>query len=288
MLRIRRALHFPGYRLCRYARAARLCCAYGALTRKHGELPMSPSPLWTLSKNDVLYEDEHIIVINKPSGIPSQATVDPNRDHAFAAVERYLHGQYVGLHHRLDAGTSGVLLMTKSRDANPSISEQFQNHTVQKTYCALACGTEFDHEKLNLEHAFTLDAPIGEDKTSKIQKFVVGGKNRKFAKTRIECTALYQLRDGWFAQCLCQPLTGRTHQIRVHLLSLGLPIVGDTLYNPGTLRSLRAFAPDRLCLHAQTLEFIHPITGQPMTITAPVPKAFEKLTQNAKNIALKN
>lgn len=247
---------------------------------------MNKTTTWNVTKNDVLYEDNDILVINKPAGIPSQATLDPNRDHAFAAVQRYLNGQYVGLHHRLDAGTSGVLLMTKSTRANPSISEQFQNHTVQKTYCAIACGTQEPDARLAQKSEFILKAPIGEDKTSKIQKFCVGGKNRKFALTKFECETLYKLRDGYFAVCMCQPLTGRTHQIRVHLESIGMPIIGDTLYNPATLRSLRAFAPNRLCLHAQKLEFIHPITGESMSLSAPLPSEMTKFIRSVKSIGM--
>jgi len=238
---------------------------------------------WNVSSSDVIYEDDAIIVVNKPCGIPSQATLDPNRDHAYAAVQRYLHGEYCGLHHRLDVGTSGVLLMTKAQTANTSIAEQFQNHTVRKTYIALSCGSAHD-ERISCNSQFLYKAAIGEDKTSKIQKFCVGGKNRKHAETNILCQQLTTLKDGFFARFECQPLTGRTHQIRVHLASLGLPIVGDTLYNPSTLRSLRAMMPDRMCLHAARLEFVHPFSGEAMTVEAPLPTVLEKFSLKASRL----
>lgn len=235
---------------------------------------------WNITGADVLYEDEAIIVVNKPSGVPSQATLDPNRDHAYAAVSRYLHGGYVGLHHRLDAGTSGVLLMTKVQEANASVSEQFQKHTIKKTYTALSCGESPDG-RIASGANFLMKAAIGECEKTKVQKFCVGGKKRKHAETQVQCEQLIRLRDGYFGQFACQPLTGRTHQIRVHLEALGMGIVGDGLYGSGLLRSLRSIDPGRMCLHASELEFEHPLTGEPMRVKAPLPGAMEKFVRKA-------
>lgn len=246
----------------------------------------SSSVSWNIAKTDVLYEDDWLIAVNKPSGVPSQATLDPARDHAFAAVSRYVKGAYVGLHHRLDVGTSGVLVLSKDKAANPSLSAQFQEHVIQKTYLALAVSRSPDPRVT--EHAdFVLQAAIGEDKTSRIQKFCVGGKNRKKAETRVVCQTLLALKDGVFAQFECQPYTGRTHQIRVHLASLGFPIVGDTLYGERPLRSTIAWLPNRLCLHAAAIELAHPITGEKLRIEAPCPAEFQKFVQKMKAISLK-
>lgn len=227
-----------------------------------------------------------MIAINKPSGLPSQATLDPARDHAFAAVIRYLGGQYAGLHHRLDAGTSGVLLLSKNKLANPSLSAQFQEHSVQKTYVAIAAARQPD-TRVAQDATILLKAPIGEDKTSRIQRFCVGGKNRKYAETHIHCQKYLALRDGFVAWFKCQPLTGRTHQIRVHLASLGFPIIGDTLYGDRPLRSILAWIPDRLCLHASNISLKHPVTGENMTIEAPYPTCFQKCIKKLENIAVK-
>ena len=246
----------------------------------------SPTVSWNIAKNDVLFEDEWLIAINKPSGLPSQATLDPARDHAFAAVSRYLKGQYVGLHHRLDVGTSGVLVLSKDKAANPSLSSQFQEHRILKTYLALAVSRAPD-PRVAVHADFLLKAAIGEDKTSRIQKFCIGGKNRKNAETRIVCQTLLTLKDGYFAQFECQPHTGRTHQIRVHLASLGFPIIGDALYGDRPLRSTIAWLPDRLCLHAAAIELEHPMTGEKLRIEAPCPPGFKKCVQKMETISLK-
>lgn len=236
---------------------------------------------------DVLFEDEYLIVVNKPSGLPSQATLDPNRDHCYAVVRRYLEqktakGQkdkiYVGLHHRLDALTSGVILMTKAEAANASISAQFQTHTIKKTYCAIcASGSDVPENYRTVGGSWMIDSPIGELSGGRIQKFGIHGKKRKQAKTQVTCLSAFQLRDGFCGVYQCCPMTGRTHQIRVHLASIGLPIIGDPLYGSPLPRSLRPMAPQRLCLHAEALGFEHPITGEKHTVAASRPEAFESL-----------
>ena len=241
-----------------------------------------------LTSSQILFEDEYLIVVNKPSGLPSQGTLDPSRDHCLAAVRRYLMrgnaDPYVGLHHRLDAQTSGVLLMTKAKAANASISEQFQKHTIQKTYLAICAGLETDACYLEAEHAWQIDAPIGEVSGSKIQKFCVGGKNRKRALTGVTCVCGRRIRDGVFGVYRCAPETGRTHQIRVHLASLGLPIVGDTLYGMALPRSLRPADPHRMCLHAAKLEFTHPMSGERLVVEAPEPEEMTRFAKRAMKL----
>lgn len=261
---------------------------------------MSSQKTWNITQNDILFEDDVLIAINKPEGIPSQATLDPNRDHCYAAVGRYLekksgHPCYVGLHHRLDAMTSGVLLLTKAQSVNASVSEQFQSHTIQKTYFAIAqapSGHPLDkslsEDWLNANKPLIMDAPIGEIRGSKPQKFCIGGKNRKPAQTEIFCLSHDSLRDGQIFVCKCLPHTGRTHQIRVHLAHLGISIIGDPLYGLPLLRSLRSITPNRLCLHAESLLLNHPVTGKRLTILAPLPKSFETFMRKVGALADKN
>lgn len=253
----------------------------------------SKTEKWSIRPTDVLYEDDHLIVINKPAGLPSQPTPDPDRDNAFAAVGRYLDKNstgesYVGMHHRLDALTSGILLFTKSRDANESISAQFQNHTVSKRYIAICwhpAGEPLD-SRLEKNHFFegnscVLDMPIGELPGGKIQKFGINGKKRKPARTEVFCEQCTECRSGKIVVCRCEPQTGRTHQIRVHLAAVGLEIVGDPLYSHGLVRELRSIDPNRMCLHSELLEIHHPVTGEKLKIFAPRSPEFERFIKRA-------
>lgn len=251
----------------------------------NGNAPMLKNE-WTIPDNAILYEDEAILVIEKPYALPSQPTLDPLRDNAYYAVERFLSKRstspvYVGLHHRLDALTSGVLLLSKSKDANPSLARQFQNHTIQKSYVAI-CNflPHIDKNYQTPNTSWIIDAPIGE-LPGKIQKFGVEGKKRKAAKTRVTCQQIVELRDVFLGVYRCEPITGRTHQIRVHLSHLGLPIVEDPLYGTKS-RALTSILPGRMCLHAESITFLHPLTQSPMTISAPLPQAFLKFLQKAR------
>lgn len=244
--------------------------------------------MWHIGSSDILYEDEAVIVVNKPSGLPSQATLDPARDHCLAAVMRYLKGGYVGLHHRLDAGTSGALLLSKSQAANASLSHQFQTHTIRKGYVAIGCGQRL--EAVGVGSHRRLENAIGEgERIRGVQLFCVGGKKARRAVTDVSCESAWCMRDGVVGYFMCQPQTGRTHQIRVHMASLGLGIIGDPLYGDGKLRSLRTMAPGRLCLHASWIVFEHPLTGESVCVSCETPPemiAFmKKITQTGKPIA---
>lgn len=242
---------------------------------------------WKIRAADVLYEDDVLIAVNKPVGVPSQATPDPERDHAFAAVKRFLekrdHHAYVGLHHRLDAQTSGVLLMTKDARVNATISEQFQRHTIQKHYRAIAAGATPEPQSVDIDHPFDIRLAIGE-LPGKFQKFGPDGKHRKHALTTFTCTQAVRIGDYCIAAYICQPHTGRTHQIRVHLASIGMPIMGDPLYGEH-FRTLRILEPTRMCLHAEILTLSHPLTGEKLSILAPVPSAFDALMKQASKYA---
>jgi len=244
--------------------------------------------MWHIGPSDILYEDDAVIVVNKPNGLPAQATLDPARDHCFASVMRYLNGGYAGLHHRLDAATSGAILLSKSQAANASLSRQFQTHTIRKGYVAIGCGQGV--EAMCVGSHRRLENGIGEGARIRgVQMFCVGGKKARRAVTDITCESAWYMRDGVVGCFLCQPQTGRTHQIRVHMASLGLGIVGDPLYGDGGLRSLRAMAPGRLCLHASWIAFEHPLTGEPLHVACETPPEMitfmKKIAQAGKPIA---
>lgn len=238
---------------------------------------------WSIKASEVLYEDAFLIAVDKPHGLPSQATLDPSRDHAYAAVIRYLSGAYVGLHHRLDVATSGVLLMTKDKRANASISEQFKGQAIAKSYCALCAGPgPILPEYLKVGASFLIDRAIGELPKERRQRYGVDGRGRKSARTEVTCTSSAKLSDGYFGSYICAPLTGRTHQIRVHMSSIGLGILGDNLYGDWQLRSLRARLPNRMFLHASSICFSHPISGESICVKSPLPEAFEQVIKKLR------
>lgn len=246
---------------------------------------MAVASQWTIKDAEVLYEDAYLIAVDKPCGLPSQATLDPARDHAYAAVIRRLSGAYVGLHHRLDAATSGVLLMTKDRRANASISQQFKEQKMQKSYLAVCAGPgPILPEHRQVGASFLIDKPIGALPKERRQRYGVEGRRRKFARTDVSCTATVRLRDGYLGSYDCSPQTGRTHQIRVHMASLGLGILGDKLYGDWQLRSLRSHLSDRMFLHARSICFSHPMSAESICIHSPVPKAFQQLVHKMETL----
>ena len=205
---------------------------------------------------------------------------------------KYGDNAYVGLHHRLDVLTSGVLLLTKSQAVNRDIAAQFQSHTIQKTYCAICISSIQPQPQIDLGpiapfsgEPFDIRAPIGEISNQKIQKYGVGGKHRKPADTAFVCQSHVVLRDGCLSVFACKPHTGRTHQIRVHLSAAGLFIVGDPLYGIPLLRSLRSIDPQRMCLHAESITFTHPLSHETITISAPQPKVFREFVEKARRLS---
>ena len=246
---------------------------------------------WRIQASDILYEDEDLIVVDKPAGLPSQPTPDPARDNAYAAVCRYVNGGYVGMHHRLDALTSGALLFTKSERANAGISAQFQGHTVYKEYMAVSWCDRNDSPSNGLDsswaagdHKVDLDMPIGEIPGGKVQRYGIDGRKRRPARTEVWCLKKVSARGGDVYLCLCIPHTGRTHQIRVHLAAAHLGIIGDPLYGAGLGRGMRSIDPGRMCLHAQTLKIVHPITQEVLQIHAPRPAIFGRFLDQASKL----
>lgn len=229
---------------------------------------------FTLTEKDVLFEDEDIIIINKPPFLPSEGTIVESRKSAHSCVIEYLwkknpslrNPPYAGIMHRLDRETSGVLLFTKTRKVNAAVHEMFGGHTARKTYRAICSRKNGAESRKN----FTVENFIGRI-SPKSAKCMMGPLDEKkggqFAKTGFSVASE---KDGLvFMDCFL--FTGRTHQIRVHLSSRNLPIVGDGLYG-GT----EGFSENggRIMLHAWKLEFPHPVTKETMTVTAPLPELF--------------
>ncbi|MCC7442077.1 MAG: RluA family pseudouridine synthase [Bdellovibrionales bacterium] len=240
-----------------------------------------------LGPSQVVYEDGDLIVVNKPAGLPTQPTLDQARDHLFASVKRLLASRpgaprepYVGLHHRLDVDTSGLVLFTKTKRANPGVGRLFAEHGIQKTYQALALrpGGGAPGEKWVVKNF--LGRLPGPKKPSRFGAVRSGGDA---AETRFRLLAdlpgaaagkgAGPRVPGGALWVEAEPLTGRTHQIRVHLSEAGMPILGDRLY--GRLQSGAPEIITRLMLHAARLRFRHPITEKELVVEAPLPPDFQ-------------
>ncbi len=209
----------------------------------------------------VIYEDANVIVVDKPTGIISHARGKFWQEASVASFIRDrisgFEGERGGIVHRLDRATSGVMICARNEATLKSLQKQFSDRKVQKTYYAVVAG------KPKLEHA-VIDAPIGRDMKTP-QKFLVT-KEGKGAQTEYHVLA----QNEKYTLLKLQPKTGRTHQLRVHLQYLGLPIVGDALYE--------GEKAERLLLHARALEISIPEKGM-TTFEAPLPKIFSEYVQ---------
>lgn len=219
----------------------------------------------------ILYEDEDLIAVNKPPGLATQPTVDEARQNLFALVKRFLAERgggaaapYLGLHHRLDRDTSGVILFTKTRGVNAAVAALFSEHRASKVYQAIV-GLGRGAPLPQAGEAWSVKNYLGRDrqagKRARTTAVRSGGDFAHTDFTMIACHPPY----AWVE---ARPRTGRTHQIRVHLSEGGTPIVGDATYG-----GEREVAP-RLMLHAASLTFPHPIHQTVLTVQSPLPEDF--------------
>ena len=232
---------------------------------------------------DVLYEDDDLIAVNKPAFLPTEETIvgGEKRDCLHAAVVRYLWAKsalrnppYVGIMHRLDRETSGAILFTKSRAVNAAVHEMFEKRVVQKIYRAVCTVSEkAGHAQrsrvLEEDSTFFVENHIGRiSPKSARAKWGALNAAQGGVYARTDFTVLERTVIGGIpaVKIEARPLTGRTHQIRVHLASIGLPILGDVLYGASEYK--------RTMLHAQSLTFQHPVSGKTITVSAPLPNEF--------------
>ena len=235
-------------------------------TPKEIELKAQNIPL------EILYEDNDIIVVNKPKGMvvhPANGNPDGTLVNAVMAI---CHDSLSGIGgeirpgivHRLDKDTSGVIVVAKNDKAHINLSEQIKNHKVEKTYLALVKGFVKENEA-------TINMPIGRS-TSNRKKMAVT-KSGKQAITHFKVIKRYKTHKQDYALLEVKIETGRTHQIRVHLSQIGYPIVGDSTYSNGK----NEWGIEGQFLHAKSLKFKHPITGKEMYIEAKLPQYYEEL-----------
>lgn len=224
---------------------------------------------------DIVYEDDHIIVINKPKDLivhPSPTSFNtPTLVHALLAHTDHLSdigGELrPGIVHRLDKDTSGLLLVAKTNEAHEILSEDFKAHTVERAYLALV------HHEFNHGSAI-IDGPIGRDPHNR-QKMAVTHINGKDAKTKV----FLEERFTDYSLLRCELETGRTHQIRVHLQYIDHPIVGDKTYSYKNTMDTQG-----QCLHAYHLGFIHPITKTYMSFDSEPPQIFMDTLASIRSI----
>lgn len=205
----------------------------------------------------VLYEDEAIICFDKPAGLPTQPTLDEARQNLYALAKKQMNS-YLGMHHRLDRDTSGVLLFTREPKYNAFIADQFKSHKCGKVYVALVHG-KLKNPKGRLESFLGPVAKRG--KQSKFGTVRSGGKKAITDFLVLANNERYSLVEVRIE-------TGRTHQIRVHFSEMGHPIVGDTLYGSPPAEYAKH---GRFLLHAHALTIEHPITRNSVRIESPVP-----------------
>ncbi|GLC79778.1 RluA family pseudouridine synthase [Lacrimispora brassicae] len=218
---------------------------------------------------DIIYEDKDVILINKPKGMVvhpaaghySGTLVNGLMSHCRSELSGINGVMRPGIVHRIDMDTTGVLIVCKNDMAHNSISEQLKEHSITRKYAAIVHGVCKEDEG-------TINAPIGRHPVDR-KKMSINEKNGREAVTHYR--VLERFRQ--FTYIECQLETGRTHQIRVHMASIGHPLLGDSVYGPGKC----PFHLTGQTLHAGILGIIHPRTGEYMEFTAPLPDYFEEL-----------
>jgi 23S rRNA pseudouridine1911/1915/1917 synthase len=250
---------------------------------------------------DILYEDEFILVVNKPPGLtvhPSQTQRTGTLVHALLHHIRDLSGiggvLRPGIVHRIDKDTSGALVITKTDQAHTELAQTFARHDIQRTYWALCYGSpSLPHRNTPLK----IESLLGRHPTDrkKMSMQVKEGRKAVTYVKKLEEFALSHKKP--FASWIEATLeTGRTHQVRVHLTGLGHSLLGDPVYGTPTDRSTKWLAlPESVrtavehlpgqALHARTLGFKHPITGQPLHFEAKLPEAYEDLLHTLKKFS---
>lgn len=214
---------------------------------------------------EILFEDDDFLAVNKPAGLPTQLSVDKKRECLYEVLRP--HYNYLGLHHRLDVPTSGVILLTKSERANKPLSDLFRERKITKEYLAI-CWKTPAQDKFQIEN-YLKEKKIAPGK----KKMVAVHSGGDPAFTTFEVLERFSDQASLVKAF---PRTGRMHQIRVHLSQLGHPILGDALY----FRADRKYP--RLMLHAYQLIFTHPFTNKKTVITCPAPSDFQAVLERLR------
>ena len=222
---------------------------------------------------DILYEDDDVLVVNKPKGMVvhpapghySGTLVNAIMYHCGSSLSGINGVMRPGIVHRIDRDTTGSILVCKKDRAHQSIADQLKEHSIKREYVAICYGNFPEESRV-------ITGNIGRDRNDRKKMAIVPFGTGKHAVTHVKVKKCY----NGYTYVSCRLETGRTHQIRVHMASIGYPLLGDEVY-AGSRKS-----PYRLegqCLHAQTLGFVHPTTGEFIETVAPLPEYFEHLLQ---------
>ena len=239
-------------------------------------LPEQPAETELTAQNiplDVVYEDEDVIVVNKPAGLvvhpapghPDGTLVNALLYHCGDSLSGIGGEKRPGIVHRIDRDTSGLIIAAKNDAAHAFLSAQLSDHTLARTYECLVTGSL-------KQDSGTVDAPIGRHPADRKKMAVVPGGRR--AVTHWEVVARYP----GVTHVRCRLETGRTHQIRVHMAYIGHPILGDTVY--GAKKPVPGLTGQ--CLHATGLRFLHPRTGETVELHCPLPEEFTRMLEKLK------
>ena len=231
-----------------------------------------PQPIAVLPQNiplDVIYEDGDVIVVNKPVGLvvhpapghPDGTLVNALLYHCKNSLSGINGELRPGIVHRIDRDTSGLIIAAKNDRAHLALAAQLQDHSLARTYEAVALGGL-------PEESGTVNAPIGRHPVDR-KKMAVDRRNGREAVTHWSVLARYP----GYTHVECRLETGRTHQIRVHLASIGHPLLGDTVY--GAKKPVPGLAGQ--CLHARRLRFVHPASGETVELECPLPDWFQEI-----------
>ena len=226
---------------------------------------------------DVVYEDDDVIVVNKPTGLvvhpapghPDGTLVNALLHHCGDSLSGIGGEKRPGIVHRIDRDTSGLIIAAKNDAAHLALSAQLKDHSLSRTYECLVTGNM-------KQDSGTVDAPIGRSSADRKKMAVVPTGRR--AVTHWEVVARYP----GVTHLRCRLETGRTHQIRVHMAYIGHPILGDTVY--GAKKPVPGLTGQ--CLHAAGLRFVHPRTGEPVELHCPLPPEFTAMLQKLQNKSL--
>ena len=241
-----------------------------------------PAPLDAEAQDiplDIVFEDEHLIVVNKPAGLvvhPAAGNLDGT---LVNALLHHCAGRLSGINgtlrpgivHRIDKDTSGLLVVAKSDAAHEGLARQFADHSIERTYLAVCVGHPRPAED-------TIDARVGRSDANRKKMAVLADTSSRGKHAVTHYRTLEPLRDCALIECKLE--TGRTHQVRVHLASIGHPLVGDPVYgrDPKALRPLlKELGFARQALHAASLGFVHPVTGERLAFAAKPPADMEEL-----------